>query len=163
MAGGVDGFDAGQAEVPEQVGLGERRQEGAAGAVDVDGDVQAGFGLELVEGEADGVDWFKLEGEGDAERDDDSDGVFVAAFEDFFGGEEQSVAFHGDFADFDVEVAAELVPADLDGAHDEIRRFDGLAGGALTLAPVPLEGEAAEHGGFAGAGSGAADGGGSFG
>ena len=38
-----------QAEVPLQVGRAERREEGAAGPVDMDVDVEAGVGLELVE------------------------------------------------------------------------------------------------------------------
>ena len=41
-------------------------------------------------------------------------------------------------------------------------RFGGFAFGALAFAPVPLEGQAAEHGCFAGAGGGAADGAGGF-
>src|SRR5579859_6462573 len=123
MSRGVDGFDAGQTEVPEQIGLDERREEGAAGSIDVNGNVEAGACLQLVEGVADLFDRLELQGEGDAKGDDDADGVFVAALEDFIGGEQEAVAFHGDLADLDVEVAAELMPADLDGAHDEVWGF----------------------------------------
>jgi hypothetical protein len=41
--------------------------------------------------------------------------------------------------------------------------FRWICLGALAFAPVPLEGQAAEHGCFAGAGGGAADGAGGFG
>ena len=121
MAGGIDGFHAGQAEVPEEVRLGEGRQKGAAGPVDVDGDVESRLGMQLVEGHADRVHRLELEGECDAEGDDDADGVFVAALDDLFRGEQEAAAFHRDLADFHVEVAAEFVPADLDGTHHEVR------------------------------------------
>ena len=127
MAGSIDGFYPGQAEVPEQVRLHEGCEESAAGAVDVDGDVEPGLGLQLVERHADLVDRLELQGEGDAKGHDHADGVFIAALEDFFRGEQQALAFHGDFADLDVEVAAELVPADLDRAHDEVRSIGGFA------------------------------------
>src|SRR5579859_4242305 len=123
MSGGVDGFDAGQAEIPEQIGLDEGCEEGAAGSIDVNGDVKACACLQLVEGVADFFDRLELQGEGDAEGDDDADGVLVAALNDFFGSEQETVAFHGDLADLDIEVTAELVPADLDGAHDEVWSF----------------------------------------
>ena len=97
----------------------------------------------MVKGGGDGLDWLVLEGECHAEGDDDADGVFVAAAEDFFGGEEEAVALHGDLAKFDVEVAAELVPADLYRACDEVGAVRATAGDVLTLSPVPLEGEAA--------------------
>jgi len=67
------------------------------------------------------VDRLELQGECDAEGNDDADGVFIATLEDFFGSEQEAVGFHGGFADFDVEVAAEFVPADLHRAHDEVR------------------------------------------
>ncbi len=129
VAGGVDGFDARQAKIPEQIGLEEGREEGAAGAVDVDGDVEARFGLKLVEGETDLVDRLELQSEGDAESDNDADGVFIATLEHFSRPEQQAVAFHGDFANIDVEVAAELVPADLDRAHDEVGRVSWVCPG----------------------------------
>jgi hypothetical protein len=162
MAGSIDGFYPRQTEVPEQLRLHEGREESAAGSVDVDGDVEPGLGLQLVQRHADLVDRLELQGERDAEGNDHADGVFIAALEHFFRGEQQALAFHGNFADFDVEVAAELVPADLDRAHDEVRSVDGFALGALAFAPLPLEGQAAEHGCLAGAGGGAANGAGGF-
>ena len=81
MAGSVDGFYPRQAEVPEKVRLHEGREESAAGSVDVDGDVEAGLGLQLVERQADLVDRLELQGERNAEGNDDADGVFVAALE----------------------------------------------------------------------------------
>ncbi len=162
MAGGIDGFHAGQAEVPEEVRLGEGRQKSAAGPIDVDGDVEPRLGMQLVEGDADLVYRLELEGEGDAEGDDDADGVFVAALDDLFRGEQKRSPFHGDFADFDVEVAAEFVPADLDGPMMRFGASVGLPLARAALPPVPLEGQAAEHGRLAGAGGGAADGAGSL-
>jgi len=82
---------------------------------------------------------------------------------DFFRSEQEAVAFHGDFPNFNVEVAAELVPADLDRAHDEVWGRSGFALVALLFAPLPFEGEATEHGCLAGAGGGAPDGAGGFG
>ena len=162
MPGSIDGFHPRQAEVPEQVRLHEGREESAAGSVDVDGDVEPGLGLQLVERDADLVDRLELQSERNAESNDHADGVFVTALEHFFRREQQAVAFHGDFADLDVEVAAKLVPADLHRAHDEVRSIGGFALGALAFAPFPLEGQAAEHGCLAGAGGGAADGAGGF-
>ncbi len=162
VAGGVDGFDAGEAKVPKKVGLGEGRKESAAGSVDVDGDVEAGVGLQLVESDADGVDRLELEGEGDAESDDDADGVFIATLEDLFWREQEAITFHGDFADFDVEITAELVPANLNRAHDKVGSAGTEAFGLAALAPIPLEGQSAEHGCFAGACGGTTDGAGSL-
>ena len=46
----------------------------------------------------------------------------------------------------DVEVAAELLPDDVDvAAEDEVRPVGRLAGGLAPLAPVPLQGQGTEH------------------
>ena len=64
-----------------------------------------------------------------------------------------------DEAGLDVEVAAELLPADLDvRAHDEVRPVRAAGRPAAALAPAPFEGEAAEHAGLARAGRRAAGG-----
>jgi hypothetical protein len=81
VARGVDRLDPRQAEIPLQVGRAERRQEAAAGAVDVDGDVQPLILLEFVERVADGLDRLVLAGEGDAQGRHHADGVLVAALE----------------------------------------------------------------------------------
>ena len=47
---GADRLHPGQPEVPGDVGRAERGEEGAAGPVHVDVDVEAGVGLQLVEG-----------------------------------------------------------------------------------------------------------------
>ena len=49
MPRGVDRLDPRQAEVPDQVGLEERRDEAAARRVNVDRDVEARARLEVVE------------------------------------------------------------------------------------------------------------------
>src|ERR1700677_3958971 len=100
MTGGVDRFYAGQAEVPEKVRLGEGCKEGAARPVDVDGNIEPGLGLKTIEGKTNFVDRLELKGERNAQSDDNADGIFVAALEDLFRREEETVAFHGDLADF---------------------------------------------------------------
>ena len=75
---GVDRLDPGNAEVPLQFGSAEGRQEPAAGAIDMDGDVEPFVPLKFVEGIGDGLDRFVVAGEGDAEGWDDADGVSVA-------------------------------------------------------------------------------------
>jgi hypothetical protein len=76
----------------------------------------------------------ELQRERDAQRYNYADGVFVAALQDFFRRQQQAVAFHRDFANLDIEVAAELVPADLHRPHDQVRRVGGFALGALAFA-----------------------------
>ena len=113
-------FTRGRRKSQSRSGCDEGREEGAAGSVDVDGDVEPGLGLQLVKRHADLVYRLELQSERDTECDDYADGVFVAALDHFFRREQEAFAFHGHFADFDIEVAAELVPADLDRAHDEV-------------------------------------------
>jgi len=163
VAGGVDGLDARQAEIPDDRRMDEGGNEASAGTIDVDGDVETLALLEVVEGLDDVFDGFVDEGVGEAERGDDTDSVLVTALEDFVGGHHESRAFAGDLAHFDVEVAAELVPADLYRAADEIGTGNVFAFGAAKVAPACPHGEAAEHGGFAGACGGAADGSGGVG
>src|SRR5690606_36825021 len=52
----VDGFDAGESEIPNEFGLEERGDEASAGGIDMDGNVQALLCLELVEGFAEFLD-----------------------------------------------------------------------------------------------------------
>ena len=50
MPRGADRLDAGETEVEDHVGRAERGEEGTAGPVHVNPDVQAGVGLQLVQG-----------------------------------------------------------------------------------------------------------------
>src|SRR6266498_3749209 len=59
---GADRLDPGEAKVEDHVGRAERGEEGAAGPVHVDADVEAGVGLQLVEGLGHGL--YRLVGAG---------------------------------------------------------------------------------------------------
>src|SRR5210317_285092 len=60
VAGGVDRLDPRQAEIPFQLRLDKGGEEAAAGAVDVDRDIQTGLLLQLVESIVDVLDRFIL-------------------------------------------------------------------------------------------------------
>ena len=65
----------------------------------------------------------------------------------------RTIGPHRDQAGLDVEVAAKLLPADLDvGTHDEIRSLGRQPGEKAPLPPAPLEGETTQHAGLARAG-----------
>ena len=113
VARSVDGFDAWQAKVPEQVRLEERRDEAAAGAIDVDGNVEAGLLLEAVESGAQRENVFVVSGKGAAEHGDHSDGVLVAGLRGALRIGDHFVAFERNLARLHVPIAGELVPADL--------------------------------------------------
>ncbi len=74
------------------------------------------------------------------------------------GPHQEPVAFDRDLAHLDVEVAAELVPADLHRTANEVRLVSGFALGLHLCPPAPFRREATEHRRFAGAGGRAADG-----
>ena len=78
VAGGVDRLHPLEPEVPLQLGLDERRDEAARGAVDVHGHVQARVALELVERGGDLADRLVAAVERRAEDRDDADRVLVA-------------------------------------------------------------------------------------
>lgn len=158
MPGGVDGGDARQPEVPHDVFVEEGRDEAATGPVHVDRDVPAVFGLDAVEFGGDLGDGLVVAGVGDAEDGDDADGVLVDVLGELMGPQTGGVGLDRDLAQFDVEVAGELLPADLDRPAHQIGPVDGQALGLAAGAPAEFEGEAAEHGGFAGPGGRAAGG-----
>lgn len=144
-ARGVDRLHPGQAEIPGQVRRAEGREEASARPVHMDRHVEPGLGLELVKGVGDRLHRLVLAGEGDAEGGDHADGVLVDPLEHFRGVEDQPVALHGDLADLDVEIAGELVPADLHGAADHVELVGGFSGRLARLAPAPFEREPAQH------------------
>ncbi len=146
----VDGLHARQPEVPQEVGVDERRDEGARGAVHVHRHVDAGPLLVGVQRLADLLDRLVGAVEGGAEDGDDADGVLVAALHGLLGRQVQPVAFHRHEAHLHVPVVGELLPAHLDvDAHHEIGLVRGLALGLAPLLPAALEGEAAQHRGLA--------------
>ena len=149
----VDRRDAGEAEVPLEVGVEERRDHRAGRAVGVHRHVDPGLGLERVERVADLLHGLVRAVEGGAEDRDDADRVLVAELHRLLRGEREARALHRDEAHLDVPVVRELLPADLDvDAHDEVRLVDRLALGRAPLLPAPLEREPAEHCGLARAG-----------
>jgi hypothetical protein len=169
VPGRVDRLHAGNAEVPLQLGHGERREQGAAGAVHVEGDVEAPFGLQPVERGGDGGDVLEEAGEGLPERGHHHDRVLVAALQALLGLHQVAPGVHRDLADLHVEVARELLPADLHGAAHEVRPLGQLGAGGgggggggvrvcaplrAALAPAELRREARQHRGLAGAGGG---------
>ncbi len=158
VPGGVDGGDARQPEVPHHVGVEEGGDEAAAGPVHVDRDVPAVLGLDPVEFRCDLGDGLVVAGVGDADDGDDADGVLVDVLGELMGAQAGGVGLERDRAQFDVEVAGELLPADLDGPAHQVGPVDGEALGLAAGAPAEFEGEAAEHGGLAGPGGGAAGG-----
>ena len=149
MARRVDRLDPREPEVPDEVGIDERRQEAAARAVNVDRHVEAGLRLQRVEGVGDRLHGLVVAGERDAEGGHDADGVLVDPLEDLLGVHDQAVALHRDLAVLDAPVARELVPADLDRSGDEVRLVVGPPRRALPGTPVPEQGHPAEHGGLA--------------
>ena len=144
MAGGVDGFDARQAKVPEQVRLQERRDKAAAGAIDMNGDVEAGLFLKLVESGAERKHVLIVSGKGAAQHGDNANGVLVTGRGDALRVGDNLVCFEGNLPGLDVPIAGEFVPADLGiGARDQVRLVCRLAHLAHLLTPAPLECKAA--------------------
>ena len=74
---GADRLDPGQPEVEDDPGCAERGEETAAGSVHVNVDVQAGVGLQLVQGLGHLLDRLVRAGVGDAEGRHDHDRVLV--------------------------------------------------------------------------------------
>lgn len=116
------------------------------------------LGLDPVEFGGHLGDGLVVAGVGDAEDGDDPDGVLVDVLGELVGPQARGVGLDRDLAQFDVEVAGELLPADLDRPAHEVGPVGGEALGLAAGAPAEFEGEAAEHGGLAGSGGGAAGG-----
>lgn len=114
------------------------------------------FGLDPVEGGGDLGDRLVVAGVGDAEDRDDPDGVLVDVRGELMGEQAGGAGLQRHLAQFHVEVAGELLPADLHRSADQVGAVGRLALGAAAGAPAPFEGEPAEHRGLAGAGGGAA-------
>ncbi len=153
MPGGVDRGHPGQPEVPHQVRVQERRDHRPGRAVDVDRDVRAAAGGQLVERRGDVGDRLVAAVEGRAEDRDDADRVLVAMRDRLGRAEVQPVALDGHQPRLDVPVAAELLPADLHvGAHDQVRLAGGVVAGPGR--PPALQGHPGQHAGLARSGGG---------
>src|SRR5215203_1178206 len=91
-------------------------------------------------------------GDGSTEDGHHADGVLVAELDRLLAIEVETVTLHRHVAGLDLEVVAELLPADLDVyAHDHVRFVGALPGRAPPLLPATLEGHPTEHGRLAGA------------
>ena len=145
MARGVDRPHPLDLEVPDDVALDEGRDEAAGGGIDVDRDIEAEVALHGVEFACQRLDRLVDTGEGNAQRRHDADRVLVAVFPQVFGLQPERIAFERHLADLDVEVARELLPADLDRTGHDVRLARVLALGFAALAPLPFEGQPAEH------------------
>ena len=121
VARGADRLHPRHAEVPLEVGRAERREERAAGPVDVDVDVEAGVGLQLVERVGQRLHQLVAAGVGDAERRHHEDRVLVDAREHVVGVHAVVARRHRDLAHLDVPVLGELVPHHLHRAAHHVR------------------------------------------
>ena len=158
VAGAADRLHPRQPEVPLEVGRAERREEAAAGRVDVDVDVQPGLRLQPVERVGDLLHRLVAAGVGDPQGRHHEDGVLVDPLEHVLGRHHVLAVRHGDLAHLDVPVARELVPHDLNRPADHVGPVGRLALGAALGPPPPLRGHAAEHAGLRRADRGGADG-----
>ena len=92
------------------------------------------------------LDVVGVPGEGGAEHGGHGDRVLVDVRLHVLGADRVLVGRERDDARFDVEVAAELLPHDVDvAAEDEVGAIGRLAGGLAALAPLPLQRQRAEH------------------
>ena len=142
-----------QREVPDQIGLGERRDEPARRGVHMHRNIRPSARCQLIKGGADLAHRLVAAVERRAENRHDADRVLVAVGERRLGGEVEAIALHRDQSWLDVPIATELVPTHLDvDAEDEVGPVGRLARSPHPLSPQPLESQATQHRGLAGAG-----------
>src|SRR5207237_5975977 len=84
MPGSIDRLDSRQAEVPDHRMMNERCDESAARGVDMNGNINATFFFKIIERKADRLHGLVLKCMRNPERSHDSDGLLIAAFENFF-------------------------------------------------------------------------------
>ena len=146
VAGGVDRPYLLQPEVPLRVRIEKRPDEGAAGAVDVEGDVEALLVLQLDQEVVDPHHVVGVAREGGADHRRDADRVLVDVRLDVLRADRVLTRLEGHDPRLHVEVAAELLPDHVHvPAEDQIRGVRGLAGRLTALAPLPLQRECSEH------------------
>lgn len=138
VAGGVDADDAGELEVPFELGVDKGRDEATGRSVDVDVAVE----VALFEKVVNGFNVFVLASVGEAEDGADADCVFVDEIDGFFGVDDIAGGCAVDVLLFDVEVAGGFLPADLNGrVHDDVGFVVGLASGFALVLPSLFHGE----------------------
>ena len=92
MATGVDRLHAGQAEIPAQLRRIKRRNKGTGCPIDMDGDVEPGALLQLIQLLLDGFYRLIAAIKGAAEHTHHANGVLIASRHRAFGGHLQVVA-----------------------------------------------------------------------
>ena len=137
--------------------MNNRSDKTTAGRVDVQRNVQTLLLFEIVESRRDCFDWFILERIGQSKSGNDAYGIFVATFENFFGRHQQAIAFARNLAQFDTEKFGKFLPADVDGAADQVGAATRTALHFTFALPAQLHGDAAENGSFTGADGGTAN------
>jgi hypothetical protein len=143
---GVDRANLLEPEIPSGVRVEERPDEGAAGAVDVQGNIQALLVAKSDQQVVDADHFVGVAGEGRADHRRDADRVLIDVRLDVLGADRVLARLQGHDPRLDVEVAAELLPDHVDVAtEDQVGLVGGLSRRLAALAPLPLQRQRAEH------------------
>ena len=138
-----------EAEVPLVVGVEEWPDEAAARAVDVERHVQSALVPDLDQELVDPDDVVGVACEGRSQDGGHADRVLVDVRLHVLGADRVLVGLERDDPRLDIEVAAELLPDDVDvAAEDEVWLVCRSSSGFTALSPLPLEREGAEHDGL---------------
>jgi hypothetical protein len=145
VAGDVDRAHLLQPEVPGCVREHERPEEPAARRVYAERHVEPAVVFEVHEQRVDPRDVVGMAGKRRAEHGRDPDCVLVHVGLDVVWADRVLVRGQGNDPGLDVEIAAELLPDDVDvAAEHEVGAVGGLAGGLAALAPFPLQRQGAQ-------------------
>jgi hypothetical protein len=150
VARGADRLHPRQPEVPQHLGRAERREERSARTVDVEVDVQAGVGLQLVECRSELGHRLVAPRVGHTEGRHHEDRVLVDELEHVLDAHVVVAGRHPDLSHLDVPVLGELVPHHLHRTAHHVRSVRGQARRRTLLPPTPLRRHAGEHAGLGG-------------
>ncbi len=158
VPGRADRMHARQPEVPHEVGIEERRDERARGAVHVDRHVEPRSLVQVVERAGELLDGLVDTVVRDAEDRHHADRVLVHRCQHPLSGQVGLLLRDGHVPGLDVPIVRELLPDHLHrGAEDDVGCVGRSAGRLPTLLPAALQGEAGEHARLRGADRGGAD------
>ena len=130
VTGDVDRPDLLEAEIPLGLRIQERPHEPTARRVDVEGHIDFTLSLEIEQAVVDAPDVVGMAGEGRAQHGGDADRVLIDERNHVLGPDHVLVWLQRHDPRLDVEVAAELLPDDMNvAAEDEI--------GLVDRAPAP--------------------------
>ena len=147
----ADGAHPLDPEVPDEVRSAERGDEPPARSIDVDVDVEAGLGLEVVKRCGETGHILVGTGVGHPERRDHEDRVLVHSSQHLGDVHGVATGGHRDLPDLDVPVPGKLVPDDLDGTADQVGLVGGASCSLLPGSPTPLRRHPGQHAGLRGA------------